>query len=171
MTATPPDSVVIAPAVPADAAEIVRMARELAHHQRDPASRFDSAAAAEDLFGNPPWLFGVVARLDGKARAMALWHRAYETSFAARGAYIVSLWVDPPLRRLGIATRLVAAVAARIKREGGSFIWWASKPWNSPAHATYASLGAGEEPVMAHALFGDRFEAIAALDQKETATT
>ena len=160
----------IAPATQSDSAEIVRMMAALAEHEKDPTANFDADAAARDLFSESPWIAAYLARVDSIIAGVALWHTAYETSFAARGAYIVSLWVDPQFRRIGIATRLVSAVADNVARNGGSYVWWASRPWNRAAHATYASMNAVKEPVIAHALIGEDFQRLANRHRKETVT-
>ena len=152
----------ISSAAPADADEIVRMVAALSRQEGDPDDLFDRTHVMADMFGEAPWLNGQIARVDGAIGGVALWHRAYETSQAARGGFVTSLWVDPPFRRLGVATRLIAAVAANAADHGATFLWWASKPLNARAHATYASLGAGAEEVVAHALVRDRFNAMVA---------
>lgn len=161
----------IAPATAADADDIVRMVAELARQDGDPDDLFDRDRALADMFGDSPWLYGEVARIDGAAGGVALWHLAYETSQAARGAFVTSLWVDPPYRRRGIATSLIAAVAAAAADRGATFLWWASKPVNARAHATYASLGAGAEQVIAHALVHERFDAMVAKARMERRRT
>lgn len=163
-------SVSIEPAVRSDSADIVRMMAALAEHERDPTANFDLETAARDLFSEKPWITAHVARANDLVCGAALWHIAYETSFAARGAYVISLWVDPPFRRRGIATRLIGAVADAVAKEGGIYVWWASKPWNREAHATYASMNAVKEPVMAHALVGRAFERLADKHRKDEVT-
>jgi GNAT superfamily N-acetyltransferase len=137
------------------------MAALLSRHERDPDSFFDEARAAEDLFGDDPWLFGQMARIDEQPAGMLLWHLAYETSYAARGGFVVSLWVDEPCRRRGVATGLIAAAADRVRTRGGVYLWWASKPGNKRAHATYGAWDAGSEAVLAHALVGESFMSVA----------
>ncbi len=164
-------SISIEPAIRSDAAEIVRMMAALAEHEQDPTANFDMEIAERDLFSDRPWISAHVARAGESVCAAALWHNAYETSFAARGAYVISLWVDPPYRRRGIATRLIGAVADTVSKNGGSYVWWASKPWNRIAHATYASMNAVKEPVVAHALVGRAFERLADMHRKEAVTS
>jgi ribosomal protein S18 acetylase RimI-like enzyme len=164
MTPRRPDpAIAVRDARLADVPDIVRMAGELSRHDGDPDTYFDSAAAEGDLFGPRPWLSGLVADIGGTAAGMLLWYPAYETAWAARGAFVVSLWVDEPFRRRGVATALVAAAADRTTKIGGEYLWWASKPSNRRAHATYAALGALAEPIMAHALVMDAFATLARL--------
>ncbi|MCW5695912.1 MAG: GNAT family N-acetyltransferase [Bauldia sp.] len=151
----------IAEGTPGDLSDLVRMMAAFARGEGDPDHNFTIERAAEDLFGPRPWVSSLVARRGGEPAGALLWHWAYETPYASRGAYIASLWVEPGHRRHGVATALVAALADRVQREGGAHLWWASKPGNKTAHATYESLGAFAEGVMAHALFGPSFEALA----------
>ena len=160
--------VTITPATPADADEIVRMVAALSRQEGDPDDLFDHAHVMFDMFGDTPWLFGQIGRIDGVIGGVALWHTAYETSQAARGGFVTSLWVDPQFRRIGVATGLLAAIAASVAAQGATFLWWASKPLNERAHVTYASLGAGAEKVVAHALVHERFNAM--VDQAKTGT-
>lgn len=163
-----PSAIEVAAAAPDDVPAIVRMAAELSRQDGDPDSYFTAARALDDLFGPTPWVFGLVARVGEVRAGMLLWHYSYETAWAARGGYVVSLWVDEPFRRQGVAKALIAAAASRVKADGGEYLWWASKPPNSRAHATYAAIGAGSEPVVAHALFGDRFVRMARSHPKPT---
>lgn len=164
MTPRRPDSAIsVRDARHEDAPVIVRMAGDLSRHDGDPDTHFDLAAAKADIFGPRPWVSALVAEIGGPVAGMLLWYPAYETAWAARGAFVVSLWVDDPFRRRGVATALVAAAADRTRKIGGEYLWWASKPSNRRAHATYSSLGALAEPVMAHALVMDAFATLARL--------
>ena len=153
-------TVTIAKIERSEVAETVRMIADLSRQEGDPADLFDSATAEADLFSDEGWIRGLFARIDGRPAGVALWHPAYEASYAARGGFVTSLWVEPQFRRRGVATRLIEAVAAEVNRIGGAFLWWASKPGNRGAHATYASLGAKPEAIFAHALTGERFQAM-----------
>jgi GNAT superfamily N-acetyltransferase len=137
------------------------MAGELSRQDGDPDDYFTTERARDDLFGDAPWVFGLVARVGSGLAGMLLWHYAYETAWAARGGYLVSLWVDEPFRRQGVARALIAAAANTVEADGGEYLWWASKPRNRRAHAAYAAIGAGSEPVVAHALVGERFGRLA----------
>ena len=145
-----------------DAASIAALGRALNVHQKDPVEHFDEDAVIRDGFGDDPHFEGFIAERDGEALGYTLFHTAYETGQAARGLYMVDLYVKETAQRQGIGRALVAAVARTAKDRGKSFVWWATKDWNAEAQAFYRSLGAIEEPVVAHALFGDAFEALIA---------
>ncbi len=156
-----PSRLVVRDAGRGDIPGIVRMAADLARQQGDPATFFSHENAAEDIFGPRPWISAIVAEMAGAEAGMLLWYPAYETAYAARGGFVVSLWVDEPFRRRGVATALLAAAADRVRGVGGQYLWWTSQSGNRRAQATYASVGAGAEIVVAHALTGERFLALA----------
>ena len=66
-----------------------------------------------------------------------------------------------PARGHGVARALMVALARLAREEGRTFLWWSSKAWNTGAQAFYRKLGAIEEDVKAHALFGEAFLALA----------
>lgn len=154
--------VTISDAVRADIPALVTMVAGLSRQEGDPDTLFTAARAEADLFGPGARLRALIARAAGDPAGSLLWHFAYETPYASPGAYVASLWVEPGHRRRGIATALIAALADHVVQTGGSHIWWASRTGNQIAHATYESLGARSEGVVAHALYGEAFEALAA---------
>lgn len=155
----------------ADVPVLVAMLRALAAQQGDPTDIFDRAAAERDFLGDPAFVRSLLAEVDAVPARLVAWHPSYEPAYAARGGYVVAIWVEPGYRRQGIATRLLEAAAARVRSDGGVYLWWASKPWNRDAHATYAAWRAGSEPVVAHALTYDAFLDFAGRpDQPEQAT-
>jgi len=144
-----------------DAAAIARLGHELNAHERDPVEHFTEEAVRRDGFGDEPQYEVYLAELDGAPVAYALFYDTYETGYAARGLYLCDLHVIASARRQGIARALVAAVARTAQERGKSFLWWASRARNQDAQAFYRSLGAIEEPVIAHALTDKAFAAVA----------
>lgn len=157
-----PRHVIVRRAVAGDVPALTAMIRELNLHQREPHEHSTEAAVHRDLFGPDPALTALLAELDGKPAGYATYHRAYDASYAARGLYMVDLFVAKQARRRGVARALVAAVAAAAKAEGASYLWWAVKAWNQEALEFYRSLGAIEEPIVAQALVFDNFERLEA---------
>lgn len=155
-------SLIVRRAVAGDVPALTAMIRALNLHQREPHEHSTEAAVHRDLFGPDPALTALLAELDGKPAGYATYHRAYDASYAARGLYMVDLFVAVEARRRGVARALVAAVAAAAKEEGTSYLWWAVKTWNQEALRFYRSLGAIEEPVVAQALTFENFERLAA---------
>lgn len=57
--------------------------------------------------------------------------------------------------------RLSLPLPSRAKARGRTFLWRVSRGWNEEAQKFYASLGATNEPVMAHALTFSAFDTLA----------
>lgn len=144
-----------------DIKAIVELARDLAATQGDPTDQLDPETLFREVAGPAPRLRLWVAELAGELIGYASALPAYESSYAARGLYVADLYVAAQHRRQGVTRALIATIAAFARREGASFLWWASKPHNSEAHAFYRTLGATHEPVIAHALTFDAFAALA----------
>ncbi len=143
-----------------DSALLMPLIRALSLHERDPLEFLDEGALAEALAEGA--LEGLVAESGGAAIGYCLHHFGYESTYTAKGLYIVDLFVAEAQRRQGVGRALVAEVARLAKARGGVFVWWTSKLANTQAHAAYARLGAFTEPVLAHAVFDDAFEALVA---------
>jgi GNAT superfamily N-acetyltransferase len=144
----------------ADAAALAELAEALSLSENDPLGYISPATMARDLARGE--MHAVVAELDGAIVGYCLYHYGYESTYAASGFYIVDLFVVADRRRLGIGRALVAELARRAKAAGDVFVWWTSRPANAAAQAAYARLGAHSEPLIAHALFDDAFEKLAA---------
>lgn len=145
-------------AVPADAEALEALARGLNEHEGDPVEKFTAQAIRRDLFGAAPQAVALLAELDGAPVGFAMFHDAYYNPAAARGLYLSDLFVAAEARRRGVARALMAAVAAEAKAAGRTFVWWTRKAQNDRAGAFYRTLGAVEEPVVAHALHGEAFD-------------
>ncbi|MDJ0948285.1 MAG: GNAT family N-acetyltransferase [Alphaproteobacteria bacterium] len=152
----------IRPGTIEDAQAIAELGRELNVHQRDPVENFTVEVVRQDGFGESPAFEVLLAELDGAPVGYALFYGAYETGFGIAGLYLCDLYVREEARRHGVGRALVAAVASAAKDRDKNFVWWASKEWNTEAQAFYRALGAVEEPVVAHAVFGQAFDKLAA---------
>lgn len=151
----------IRPATPEDAVAIAHLARGLNELHRDPIEHFTAEAVLRDGFGESPCFSVLVAEHDGAVVGYALYFDSYEPVYAARGLYLSDLFVDPDARRHGAGRALVAGVVAEARRRGATFVGWVSRAWNAEAQAFYRTLGAIEEPVIAHAVVFDAFAALA----------
>jgi len=151
----------VRPAVPEDADALLRFLDGLNAHVGALRGRMTRAALLADAFGDAPQFEMCVGEVGSQVAGYAAWCDAYETEHALAGLYMIDLYVDPAFRRHGLARRLVAAVSAESRRRGRGFVWWTAAPDNAEAAAFYASLGSHSEPVVAHALFGEKFEALA----------
>lgn len=148
-------------AEPEDAPVVAALESELSAHQKDSENHFTPEAARRDGFGADVEFVAMLAEWEGEAVGYALFHDSYETAYAARGIYLCDIYVRSSARRRGIGRALFAAVAEEGRRRGRGFVWCASKTWNADAHAFYRALGAYAEPIIAHALTGKAFDALA----------
>jgi GNAT superfamily N-acetyltransferase len=145
-----------------DAEALTALVRALNAHQGDPTENLTADAVRRDGFGEPRRFDAWIAELDGRAVGYALAvPGAYETGFAKAGFYLQDIFVAPETRRRGAGRALLAAVAADAQRRGFEFLWWASRTWNTEAHAFFRTIATIEEPVMAFAASGDQFTRLA----------
>ncbi len=144
-----------------DIARLAPLSDALRGQQGDPPGHFGPDAIRRDGFADPQFEI-IVAEREGALVGYAIFHDAYETGYGARGVYLCDLYVDPAGRRHHVGRALMARVARDAKARGRSYVWWMTKAWNTSAHAFYRSLGASEEPVIAHALAFDAFDALCA---------
>jgi GNAT superfamily N-acetyltransferase len=146
---------------PADAPAVTQMIEALNAHQGEPTGQVTAEAVRRDGFGPSPEFTVLIAEVDGVPGGYALYHPSWSTEVGERGLYIYDLFVREEARGHGLGHALMQAVAAAAKAEGRTFLWWCSKPWNRDAQRFYADLGAIEEDIKAHAVFGDAFERLA----------
>jgi GNAT superfamily N-acetyltransferase len=146
---------------PSDAAALVALVRDLNAHQDDPTEHFTLATARREILKPGSVVRALMAELDGDVVGCALLLPAFESAWGARGYYVSDFHVAEAARRRGVGRALMAACAAEAKRSKKTFLWWASKAWNVDAQHFYRTLGAVEEPIMAHALTFKTFEALA----------
>ena len=149
-------------AEPGDAEALANLGRALNVQQGDPSEHFTVDAVRRDAFGDAPKFEAWLADQDGEILGYAMVvPAAYETGFAKAGVYLQDLFVAPEARRRGIGRALIAAVAADTRSRGLEFVWWASRTWNTDAHAFFRKLATVEEPIVAFAVFGEEFQRLA----------
>jgi GNAT superfamily N-acetyltransferase len=152
-------------AAPKDVKALVNLAEALNELSGLPTGRLAPAEFRAALFGRNAFMAADVAFAadseDGAMIGYALSHDSFTTDYGERGVYVVDLYVADDWRRAGVATKLMAAVAVRAKKRGASHLWWASMPRNFTARRFYAELGATDERVHSHAVFGAPFERLA----------
>ncbi|HVN13707.1 MAG TPA: GNAT family N-acetyltransferase [Kineosporiaceae bacterium] len=162
---------------PADAADIVRLVRELAAYERQPqavvATAEDFAAA---LARGHRLVHAVVAEVAtperppaGTRRAVvagiAVWFVSFSTWRGRHGIWLEDLFVSPDHRGLGLGRALLARLAAIAVELGYERVEWNVLDWNEPAIAFYRRLGAEAlDEWTVHRLSGDALWALAARD-------
>ncbi|MEO8686388.1 MAG: GNAT family N-acetyltransferase [Devosia sp.] len=135
-------TLVIRPAVAADAAVIVAFVMALAKYEKlEHEAKASEADMTRDLFGADPRVFCEIAEWDGKPVGFALWFYTYSTFQGRYGIWLEDLYVDPELRGKGIGKALLVDLARRCVSEGlGRFEWWVLD-WNEPSIEVYKSQG------------------------------
>lgn len=152
---------VVRPVRREDASVLSSLIDDLNRHEQDPVGAMTVDRVEDDLFGEVPWLQGLLAARHERPIGYALFHPTYETVYAARGFYVQDLFVVEEEGGRGVGRALLGALARIARKRGGAFLWWTSKPWNERAQAAYAAWGARGEAVHAHALTGEAFERMA----------
>lgn len=130
-------------AIPADAAAITAMIHGLADFERAADHcTVNETQISTALFNDHPTLRAYVAEVDGEVAAMALWFLNFSTWDGVEGIYLEDLYVRSQFRRLGLARRLLAALARECVDNGYTRLCWAVLNWNTDAIALYEAVGA-----------------------------
>lgn len=153
---------ILRPAVPEDAGAIAELCNGLAVHSGESGTMMDAAKVLNHLLPPDSGFALLVAERNGAVVGYALYQVAYESAHGAKGLYLSDLFVAPKARRMGIASALIAEVAARGKRDGGEFLWWVEKVDSPVAKTLYGKLADISVPVTAFAATRDAFDALAA---------
>ena len=135
-------SVAVRRAMPGDVPEILRMIRALASYERmaDAVDATETSLTAI-LFGPDPKVFAHIAEIDGRAVGLAVWFLNFSTWTGKHGIYLEDLFVDPDVRRGGVARALFAALAGEAKALDCARIDWAVLDWNALAMDFYRRIG------------------------------
>jgi GNAT superfamily N-acetyltransferase len=147
---------------PEDSARLAELVTALMEHLGDPLEGFDAARFADDAFGAEPQFSVLVAEREDELIGYALFHDAYEPSFAARGVYLADIYVCPEMRRHGVGRALLSQVAKDAAARRRTFVWWVAR--GDDARAFYRTVADVEQPVTAHAATFAAFERLLATD-------
>ena len=135
----------IRPAAIDDLPEVLRLIRELAHYEREPAA---AVATVEDLQaalfpeGHPAHIFCDLIDVEGRVVGMALWFLNFSTWTGKCGIYLEDLFIQPDQRGHGYGKSLLVHLAQRCVAEGYPRLVWQVLDWNTPSIDFYRSLGA-----------------------------
>jgi GNAT superfamily N-acetyltransferase len=141
---------------PEDAEPLTELVLALMAHLGDSPEEFDASRFAEDAFGAEPQFSVFVAERDDALVGYALFHDAYEPSFAARGVYLCDIYVCPQMRRHGVGRALLSEVAKDAAARRRTFVWWVAR--GDDARMFYRTLADVEQSVTAHAVTFAAFE-------------
>ncbi len=146
-----------------DAAELLRLIRELARYEKaEDQVETDEAQLASTLFDPGATAHAIVAEQDGRLVGMAIYFFNYSTWQGRNGLYLEDLFVEPEQRGDGIGKALLARLAAiAVERDCGRFEW-SVLDWNTPAIQFYESLGAqAQSEWVRYRLEGEALQALA----------
>jgi len=127
----------------ADAADILRLVRELAIYERDPDAVTNSVELVERwLFGEHAVASALVAEHDGRVVGVAVWYRSYSTWTGVPGIYLEDLFVEPEHRGHGFGKAFLVTLARIALERGYQRFEWVVLDWNTPSIEFYEALGA-----------------------------
>ena len=125
----------------ADVDTIHRFSVALATYEDQPdAVTVTPETLARDGFGADPKFGAVIAELGGQPVGFALYTFNYSTWTGARGIFIEDIWVEPEVRRAGVARALVSALARECAAKGFKRIDLHVLDWNR-ARGFYERVG------------------------------
>ncbi len=127
-------------ATPDDIPHLIRMISALASHHGDDAS-LDAKTLAADLFGPAPWIYALVAEVDGTPIGYAALCPLMQLQFGARGMDMHHLFVDAGFRGCGVGKTLIDAAQTRAKGLGCRYMTVSTHPDNTDAQKVYLACG------------------------------
>ena len=130
-----------------DVAPMVQMIRELAEfEQLEHLVQVTPEKLRPHLFGERPVAEAMVAEVDGKAIAFALYFTNFSTFLAQPGLYLEDLYVQPAHRAKGVGEALLTRLAALAAERGCGRFEWSVLEWNANAIRFYERMGATVMP-------------------------
>jgi GNAT superfamily N-acetyltransferase len=148
-----------------DAGTLLALVRELAVYEKAP----DAVLATEaDFrrhgFGPTPRFEALLAFVDGRAAAFALFFPNFSTWLGKPGLYLEDIFVSEWARKLGVGRRLMARLAAIAVERGWGRLDFSVLQWN-PARGFYHRLGVRHmEEWLPYRAEGDALAALARED-------
>ena len=141
------DGVEIRAARSGDEVEIHAMICELAEFEKLSHQVVSTPASIrESLFGDSNHAEALLAQIDGRAVAFALFFHNYSTFMGKPGLYLEDLYVRPKYRQQGIGRSLLVQLAKVARERDCGRFEWSVLDWNSNAIEFYEGLGADVLP-------------------------
>lgn len=126
-----------------DAPAIVGLIRELAVFERlEHLVQVTPEALTTHLFGPRPAAEAVVAEVDGRVVAFALFFTNFSTFLGKPGLYLEDLYVQPAHRGIGLGRALLQHLGALAVQRGCGRFEWCVLDWNENAIRFYEKMGA-----------------------------
>lgn len=126
-----------------DAPALLRLIRALAAYEKmSPDIPFTEAEVQARLLQPDSRTHTVIAEAAGEPIGFALYYYGAATFFDVRWLVIEAIYVDSPMRKLGIGTHILRQLAAKAVGEGCVRVEWSVLAWNQPAIDFYERMGA-----------------------------
>jgi GNAT superfamily N-acetyltransferase len=149
---------------PEDAADVVEMARALAAAVGDTEPNLVESDLIRDGSGPERWFDCLVAEVSGRLGGYVLMCKGFEAHTASRRLWLGDFYVRPDVRRNGVGSALMAAVARHALQLGCDAVYWELWRMNVVGDAFYRRLRAEEAADLAIMRFDrTRLSEIAAL--------
>jgi len=132
----------VRPAVPGDAATIVRLVQSLAVYEKEPVSTVEltEADVLRDGFEDSPRFEALIAELDGAAVGFALFFHNYSTWQGRPGLYLEDLYEEESARGHGLGMDLMRELARIAEERGCARFELSVLDWN-PTREFYHRIG------------------------------
>ena len=138
-----PGPFTLRPAAPGDTAAIVGLITELAVFEKlEHLLEVTPQSLAPQLFGPRPAAECVVAEVEGRVVAFALFFHNFSTFLGRPGLYLEDLYVQPAHRGRGLGGALLRHLGALALERGCGRFEWSVLDWNAQAIAFYERMGA-----------------------------
>lgn len=135
------------PAAPADLPAIVGLIRELADFEHlSHLVVVTPESLQPHLFGDKPAAEAVVAEVQGRVVAFALFFTNFSTFLGRPGLYLEDLYVQPAHRGAGLGKALLQHLGALAVERGCGRFEWSVLDWNENAIHFYEKMGATVMP-------------------------
>jgi GNAT superfamily N-acetyltransferase len=148
-------------AVAADAETIAAFARALSVEEGCATPALQARHVRAEGFGARARFRALIAERDDRPVGYALFFPSYDTDHAARGLYLLDLYVRADARRQGVGRALMAAVAQACRADGGSYVFWNAHAENAAGLAFYQAIGAQDERILTLSLQPDAVHRLA----------
>ena len=134
-------------AAPADLPAIVGLIRELADFEHlSHLVMVTPESLQPHLFGDKPAAEAVVAEVQGRVVAFALFFTNFSTFLGRPGLYLEDLYVQPAHRGSGLGKALLQHLGALAVERGCGRFEWSVLDWNENAIRFYEKMGATVMP-------------------------
>jgi len=130
-----------------DVDAIVGLIRELAEFEKlSHLLQVTPQTLRPHLFGDKPVAEALVAEVDRRVVAFALFFTNFSTFLARPGLYLEDLYVQPAQRGSGIGQALLSRLGAIAVERGYGRFEWSVLDWNQDAIRFYEKMGATVMP-------------------------